>query len=603
MTKLLVLLLFLLSILNPFMAQSSDDFEPITVDNIDNLQMTGIVSRGRLSSFAWSHDDAEIAVASPSGLWIYTPFNFDTMPEHFDTRPISTVLYSSDGHYLAAGGTVSASQATCGGLYGENLLTVWNIQTAETVVESRTSTVNMLFVPNHDLLLTVNRENGLELWDLGTGERLVYSQYLIPEAASHSFGTDIVLAVSPDGEYFAATAVYGGSFPSTWSTRNQIDLFLSDANHFVFSTRETVENNRFEQVAVSITDDWITHTGRSTDGQFQARYDGSRLTIYDTDTNKELSALDAHPGSFSTLTFHPNGDELAFLMYANEIRLWDIENLELRGVLEADAIISNTNILYSPNGQFLASGTSNFENMIYVWDLVSGGRPATFEVENNYSVISPRLFSSDNRYLFAVASGSGDSPSIISMIDMVNQEVSVNLEVDQRIGAITLSNDDRSLAVFTQNRSMNNYEIQIWRVADLVSGNYIETRYEVNFALIDMSFVSNNKLIVERPINECATTVSLFDLDTGVETQLGDDANAMSLYSPALNLDRSLLAVAEPTGIRLWDLRTLQEIEYISVDNVVSVIFSQDGRSLLSVHGYSGANGEVHLWRVNPIEE
>ena len=206
MTRQLILLVLILSIFDPTTAQE-DGTRPIRVDNVGNLQMVDVVGRGAITDYAWSMDSFVIAVSSESGLWLYNPMDLNESPIHFDPRPFNTVAYSSDGTYLAAGATDRASQVGCT-IYGVNLLSVWNLTTSEMHFEAETSIVNMMFFPKENMILAVNRQSGLEIWDVENGERLAYSRNLVPSGASHTLGGDVILSISPDGDYFSAISYY-----------------------------------------------------------------------------------------------------------------------------------------------------------------------------------------------------------------------------------------------------------------------------------------------------------------------------------------------------------------------------------------------------------
>jgi WD40 repeat protein len=75
-----------------------------------------------------------------------------------------------------------------------------------------------------------------------------------------------------------------------------------------------------------------------------------------------------------------------------------------------------------------------------------------------------------------------------------------------------------------------------------------------------------------------------------------EQADGISLYSPTLNADRHLVAAASPSGIRFWDLQTLDEVATIP-GAFSSIAFSRDGRTLLV------RSDVFQIWHVSSSEE
>jgi WD40 repeat protein len=310
--------------------------------------------------------------------------------------------------------------------------------------------------------------------------------------------------------------------------------------------------------------------------------------------------LYAHNDNVMASAFHPTGAEIAYYYFNGQIRLINTENLRVKYVFQPEER-TGSSLLYSPDGQLLASGTSNYERKIYVWNTLTGEMVASFPISGGYSVY-PKAFTSDSRYLFVVAPSDGNLPSNLVIIDLVNNTISAAIEVDGIIGDLAISPDDTSLIVDVRERTSSGdlSNIQLWNIAKITTEERVQAAWEYDSALRSIDFVTNQELIYEQVDYDCTTAVALFDIEDGTTTILNrTDGNQWvnSLYAPALNADRTLLAAATQTSITFWDLNTMHEIYSIDTRQIVSLTFSADGRSLLSVHGAT-VSDEIILWRI-----
>ena len=117
----------------------------------------------------------------------------------------------------------------------------------------------------------------------------------------------------------------------------------------------------------------------------------------------------------------------------------------------------------------------------------------------------------------------------------------------------------------------------------------------------DLEQVSTDQgnLITDQPIQDTVRDVlPQWDLPVGVKARLGKGKLRDMEYSP----DGTLLAVAGPVGIWLYDAKTLQELDLlvhshgvlgIRSDSIESMSFSPDGRTLASCN-----SGFIALWDI-----
>ena len=83
-------------------------------------------------------------------------------------------------------------------------------------------------------------------------------------------------------------------------------------------------------------------------------------------TFKEIATLKGHVDSVLNITFSPNGEYLASGSWDNTIRIWDMNTFKEIATLKGHAN-EVWDIAFSPNGEYLASGGN--DKTIKIWDV------------------------------------------------------------------------------------------------------------------------------------------------------------------------------------------------------------------------------------------
>ncbi len=230
---------------------------------------------------------------------------------------VRAVAVSADGGLVASGGT-------------DWLVRVFDGHTGATlhVLERhRSSVFSLAFSPDGAILVSGGRDGRVLGWDPLSGERL-YGMQMAGQV------TD--LAMSPNGETFAAAALYN-AVGNVWQTATGAPLFLLEGH-----------TTRLRSVAYS------------PDGRWLATGDADGIVIVrEAATGQPAFTLSGSmTGEALTLGFSPSGSYLAVGTSRGEIGVWNLETRTLETTWRAHGG-EVWSLAYSPDGSLIFSGGSD----------------------------------------------------------------------------------------------------------------------------------------------------------------------------------------------------------------------------------------------------
>ena len=294
-----------------------------------------------------------------------------------DLKPVDALkmAYSPDGKQLASDHT-------------DNSILIWDLVTGRPIRTLETTdyrVYSLAYGPNERRLAVAER-NGVKLWNTVTGRHL-------RTLKSHSSqDPHVVVAYSPDGQQLASGTSESGGTIKLWDMASGRQL-------------RTLESP------------WQWHGGRALtyrpDGQQLASAHGDRVMLWDAATGHHLRTLVGHWRPLESLTYSPNGKQLASGGHDYSVRVWDaITGRHLLTLRSHNSQVSH--VAYSPDGRYLAtSGTYS----VKIWETKSGRHLRTLLVSQNDSVRFV-AFTRDGRRLIAQSEGylqvwgSGRKPAV-----------------------------------------------------------------------------------------------------------------------------------------------------------------------------------------------
>ncbi len=296
------------------------------------------------------------------------------------TTPKDTKDLMSVG-VLSVAFSPNGKQIVSGSINGK--IELWDIATGKKKIFTTSRVNSVAFSPNENQIVSGLNNKTIELWDIATDK-------VIKTFDGH---TDFVTSVafSPDG-----SKIVSGSYDHTiklWdiATAKVIKTFDGD-NGIVYSVAFSPDGSKI----VSSSSDKIVS------GSFD-----NTIKLWDISTDKVIQTFKGHTSRITSVAFSPDGSKIVSGSFDKTIKLWDIAKGEAIQTLNGHTDHVNS-VAFSPDGSKIVSGSS--DKTIKLWDIASGVVIQTINNIHNDRVNSV-AFSPDGS---KIVSGSSDNTVKIS---------------------------------------------------------------------------------------------------------------------------------------------------------------------------------------------
>jgi RNA polymerase sigma factor (sigma-70 family) len=288
-----------------------------------------------------------------------------------------------------------------------------------------------------------------------------------------------------------------------------------------------------------------------------------------------------HSGPVTSLAFHPKGKVLASAGQDNSVRLWDLATGKLLRRLTPNrrefGVALVHAVAWSPDGRYLASGTSMLDATVRLWDAHTGKELQAFSDLrfDAYAV----LFSADGRELMA---GGRDKKICVWDLKGVQPTRLLSSHVDE-IRALALSADGKVLACCGTGISL----------LDPVTGKVIRLLKGLDKVRSAAFSPDGNTLLS----GDESHHIRVWDVATGKEIHtISNQLNIAAALAPT-----GRLLASAGTEIRFWDTTTWKKIRTFPGygGGEPTLAFSPDGK-LLAISGHDQV---VRLWDVATLKE
>jgi WD40 repeat protein len=342
-------------------------------------------------------------------------------------------------------------------------------------------------------------------------------------------------------------------------------------------------------VSCTLQKEWVSsEVERKIEGRAKDRV-GNFSQTFSATIHLTVSTLSGHTNWVRSVAFSPNGQFLASGSWDTTIKLWDVA-----GGREVRTLTGHTDwvnsVAFSPNGQFLASGS--WDTTIKLWDVAGGREVRTLTGHTDW--VNSVAFSPNGQLL---ASGSDDKT--IKLWDVASgREVRTLTGHTDWVNSVAFSPDGRLLASgscgkFDSHGTCIQGEVKLW---DVTSGRETRTLSGHTDWVNSVAFSPNGQFLASGSDDK---TIKLWDVATGslVRTLAGHSSIVTSVaFSPN---GQFLASGSWDTTIKLWKVTNGMEVRTLTGHTgwVLSVSFSPDGRLLASGSG----DKTIKLWDISDL--
>jgi eukaryotic-like serine/threonine-protein kinase len=415
--------------------------------------------------------------------------------------------------------------------------------------------VDMAYSPDGKWLATTGQDQdeswAVKLWDAATGKEVRSIPWPKEPVSS---GWDCPVAFSPDGRLLAAT---GAGLVKVWEVRSGQEVFASKVAGYANTLAVSPDGGALAVGIQGATKIWDLATGRE------------RLTLN-------------LPRSFSGgLAFSADGRSLA--IGGQELRVWDaVSGAELH-TLGGHHVGEVVSMAVSPVGSRVATGGE--DQTVRVWELDSWKPVWTFW--GHTRMVCAVAFSPDGRLL-----ASGDGAGEVRIWELTDRRAGiVDTPLQQLKGhpetivALAFSPDGQRLVSVSAGGTL-----KVW---DVASGQELSSDKVALDPGGGVAFSPKGQLVAYGGEDG---TVRIWDLSRGQEVRVltvddrerrGRQMSTIGAMAFSRDEGGRRLVAAGIGVIRIWDMRTFQEVYTISPAGAGGdVAFSPDGGWLIGVGNF-----------------
>ena len=512
----------------------------------------GAISRcghGSVMAMAVSPDEAYLAVATQIGLWWYELATMQPVALWETERGmLSAITISLDGRLAATGSW-------------DGVIKVWDIQRSTCITKivrpgvknphHGTAIRSLAFSPdNQHLAATGSRCEIVYTWDPRTGTPL--ATFHDPQRETRNLYPSLTrpVAFSPDSRLLACTAPAG-----------------------------------------------------TTDGP-------DVVLVWDVVTGERIACLTEQPSFVRSLCFSPCGQTLAIGGYKGTVQVWNVKTWEQQRVYQNYDGTARMSVCYSQEGVLQTLENALESGTVAVWDVERHEKRYTY-VDKEWE-IDEALFSSSSHFVVA----GGKEWAVWSPGD-TNPCKLPHLHGNGVPNSVTFSQDGKKVAVGGYGSTL------FWDIAN--------PRQPPTFLRISDDphavFVSTSEKIHSTTFaydeNSVRITVKIGEADENTSPMTFTLPDPEAVVTAAAHAPlRHLIACADSKGhLYVWDMRS-GDVRCVLThslplegnwddDKINRLIFSQDGKHLVSIPSSSGTMAnlwdidtgkEIPEFRVNPVD-
>ncbi len=529
-----------------------------------------------ISGIVFSPDGNTVVTSSWDGSLIIRDFNsgniLHKLTQH--TAEINDIAISPDGRFVVS---VSDDQTAI----------IWDVATGELLHQLQGRNTDAVLAvaihPNDETVLIGSQDGYLMRWDINSGELLQETKYIPFEDFDTSLELSINdLAYSPDGYRIAVL--------------NSFSVSILDA-----VTLSTEFNFDFEaQVSIS------TNLSFSPTGQYIAVGSlNGEIALLDLETQTRTRAFIGHTGDVNQIVFSPDGKQMAST--ANSlivgtsstnlnIKIWDVATgTEIYRFIEDYRNKGFTQLTYSPNGQYLAAGTS--DGNVIIWELLDGALIQEI-ADDQVSALYGIDYGHAGKFILAGGPAISDISEIIentldgSEIPVDSQllmwDTATNVLVRRWEYADTIIQDTK-ISPNDKYALVNLVGGKLF-VIDLTTGNIIH-EIDTEATSSHATAWSSDGLYFAATVND---NVLIWRLDDGelVRTLPHDNASGEVVFSP----DSHFIITTSGVHLYLWDADSGELLSDIAMEDLINeVVYHPNGQQIL----IGLAESTLQLWDIS----
>jgi|GEM_PF-5721943 len=619
----LLILIFMSIAIVPTQTQNLDDYAPILVDNVTQLELVKRIGRGSISNIHYSPDGRMLAVSSRTGVWLYDATtladvgfiengiraawnpdstqvavfaNIDNTVRVFDVPSGQTVET-----YRLSTSFVRALQFNRQGIYAisieesDQLIHVWDVQSESiqrtiTDIENHDSdvvfsSIAVNFSPD-STFFAVSLGRVVWVWNVNTGE-LVHSNIVNYYVRSVVFSPDSseILAYTYDDRFNIWALGSKDRIHQSYSESNRGSNVAYSLNGAFIATVD--EDKRFINIydAVTLTVQYslsVESAGNvvwSPDGQHITFTDRSSIYVWEVISQQLVQSSNKHSSNIRTIDWSADGRKILTGSWRGDVNIIDIETNATRTIeAHRDTVAS---VIWSADDTQFASASN--DSIVRIWDAETGDM--LMEHDTHDDEVIAVAWSPDNT-LFASAS---TDETVQLRVSPTRHDPTFIMEHQKgTVSSLEFTADSTKLVGGAYDGNTYVWDIRTGGLVQRLMGPE-----ESTYSILDIDVSMDSRYIA---VGHTSGAVRLWDASTGTLLYSLDEPTQTFIDTVSFSINNQLLASSSRKyGVRLWDISTGQLLFSIEdTTDVTRVAFGPNGRFL----AIADIGGSIELWAI-----
>ena len=454
-------------------------------------------------------------------------------------------LWTLKGHSAEIKGiAISADGKRAISASGDKTLKVWDLETGLQlhVFVGHLAWVNAVAISSSSSrAISASADRSLKVWDL-------LNRRLLHTFEGH---TDDVTAVAISRDGSRAVSASDDKSLKLWDVQNGRELRTLEGHHNEITD---VAMNAVGRVAVSASNDTI-------------------LTVWNLDNGQEVRTLDGHSERVTGVALSADGHLAISSSYDKTLKIWDVKSRrELRPIQgHTEGIIG---VAVSSDRQ--RAVTASDDHTLKIWALEGGNELISLQGHTN--AVMGVAWTEDGQQ---VISASSDKTLIVWHVESgrkLNELRGHSLGVTD----VALSRDGRKAV----SASYDNTLI-VW---DLDHGHVLYTLRGHSGAVTGIALSADGKWAVSSSYDR---TLKFWDIESGCEIRTLRGHSAW-IKGTKLSADGQRVASFDDNTVRIWDVKSNQELHIIEAPSFIGMAIDTNGRKIVSASNDS----TLRIWDV-----